>query len=358
MNKAPARYPHTLCRDQAEAILRALGLREESARAAADGLAWADLMGVDSHGIAMLPIYAQWRAEGRFNLSGVPKLTIERPTGGLVDGDGALGFWPAKLAMEHAIACARKVGVAAVAVRRSNHFGAAGIYAEMAAAAGLIGLAMTNTHAASVAPTGARVAMFGTNPIAFAAPTPEGRPFLFDMATSTVALGKLMAAAYRGDPVPLGWALDTQGRPTTDPKVGYAARLATPLGGTAELSSHKGYGLAAMVEILSAFLPGAIWSEERAPGDSSSNVGHFFLALDPAMFGDAATFAARVAAMMETLRRAPPGDPGQPVLVAGDKEYAAREERLRSGVPLPDALVEALRGVCARHGATFLLDRG
>lgn len=355
MTGASLRYPHDLCRDQAEAILKALGFRDEAARTAADGLSWADLMGVDSHGVAMLPIYAQWRAEERFNLSGIPRLAIERPTGGLVDGGGTLGFWPARLAMEHAIACARSVGVAAVAVRRSNHFGAAGIYAEMAAHAGLIGVAMTNTHAASVVPTGAKAAMFGTNPIAFAAPTPRGQPFLFDMATSTVALGKMMASAYRGDPIPLGWALDREGQPTTDPKVGYASRLATPLGGTAELSSHKGYGLAAMVEILCAFLPGAIWSEERKPGDVVANVGHFFFALDPAMFGDATSFAERVAAMMESLRKTPPAEAGRPVLVAGDKEYASRRDRLKSGVPLPNSLVEALRGVCARFGAPFLL---
>jgi LDH2 family malate/lactate/ureidoglycolate dehydrogenase len=197
------RFPAELCIRQTREILMAWGFRSEAAGMTAEGLVWADLAGIASHGLAMLPIYEGWLAEGRFDVDGAPSIQAATPVSALVDGGGTLGFWPATVAMTQAIERALSIGVGIVAVRHSNHFGAAGIYAEMASAAGLIGMATTSTHAASVVPTRARVAMFGTNPIAFAAPA-AGDPFMLDMATSTVALGKLMSASYRGEPIPEG----------------------------------------------------------------------------------------------------------------------------------------------------------
>lgn len=356
MTPATVRVPAPRLREQTLRILSAWGFPPVAVEAGADGLAWADLHGVDSHGCVLLPTYEQWLREGRYVPDAAPELRRETAVSALIDGGHGLGFLPARTAMRLAIDRARRSGIGAVAVRRSNHFGAAGWYAEMAALAGLIGIATTNTVAASVVPTGAREAKFGTNPIAFAAPSAGPRPFLLDMATSTVALGKLMAASYRGEPIPEGWALDGEGRPTTDPAVGYRTRLATPLGASATLSSHKGTGLAAMVEILSAFLSGAGSPVEAAAREGErGDVGHFFLALDPGLFGEPAAFAARVEGMIAALHAARRVQDDVPVLVAGDPEYREAERRDAEGIPLPEGLRAKLREVAARAGCEVLL---
>lgn len=340
---------------QIVAVLSGWGFGGDAVGAAADGLAWADARGIASHGIAMLPIYEGWHRDGRFDASATPRVVRETAVTATLDGGSGLGFAAARDAMRLAIAKARTAGLAAVAVRGSNHFGAAGHYAEMAALAGLVGLCTTSTVSAAIVPTGGRDARFGTNPIAFAAPGAEGPPFLLDMATSTVALGRLMTAAWRGEPVPEGWALDADGRPTTDPQVGYRARRATPLGGLPELSSHKGTGLAAMVEVLSALLPGATPAMEGAGGRARGDVGHFVLVLDPAAFRDDDGFGAAVDAMCARLRATPPVDPARPVRVPGDPERDALARSRVEGVPLPLALVDALRGVVARAGCAWCL---
>lgn len=351
--------------EQAAHILRAWGRPPDEVQATVDGLAYADRHGIDSHGVAMLPVYERWRAQGRFHPA--PQVRVLLDEGGptaLIDGDGAFGYLPATRAMALAIEKTQRHGLAAVAVRRSTHFGAAGHYVAMAAEHGLMAMATTNTEAASVIPAGGRDARFGTNPIAFAAPSARGQPFLLDMATSTVALGKLMVHAYRGERIPHGWAVDPDGRDTDDPRIGYDARRATPLGGTAQMSYHKGSGLAMMVELLSATLPGAQPADAlrdpthpAAPG--AGGVGHFFLVLDPRRWrgGEAADRepGADVDAMVDQVRRTPPLDPAHPVQVAGDPERAQRAQREREGVPLPMALVEALRGVAGRAGARWTL---
>ncbi len=355
MNRDVIRIPAPRLREQTVRILAAWGFGGDAVEAGADGLAWADLHGVDSHGCAMLPVYERWLGEDRFNRTARPGILRESAVSALVDGDHALGFLPARMGMRLAVEKARAAGIAAVGVCHSNHFGAAGWYAEMAAREGLIGIATTNTVAASVVPTGAREAKFGTNPLAFAAPGAAERPFLLDMATSTVALGKLMAAVYRGDAIPEGWALDPEGRPTTDPALGYKTRLATPLGGTPELSSHKGYGLAAMVEVLSALLTGADSPVVPPATSPRGNVGHFFLALDPGLFGDREAFARRLDAMIGSLRAALRADASVPVLVAGDPEYAQAERRAKEGIALPRDLYAALRTTAQRAAAEWIL---
>jgi len=341
---------------QAAAVLGAWGFGPDAVDAAADALVWADLRGIASHGIAMLPIYEGWHRAGRFDTAAVPRVVCETAVTATVDGGSGLGFPAARLAMSVAVAKARTAGLAAVAVRRSNHFGAAGHYAEMASDAGLVGLATTSTVAPAIVPTGGREARFGTNPIAFAAPGAQGPPFLLDMATSTVALGRLMAASWRGEPIPPGWALDAEGRPTVDPLVGYRSRRATPLGGLPELSSHKGTGLAAMVEILSALLPGATPSMDDGGGDPRGDVGHFLLALDPAAFRSDGGFGAAVDALTARVRATPALDAAQPVLSAGDPERAALAAAREHGVALPGALVQALEAVSARAGCSWHLD--
>ncbi len=356
MTPAIVRVPAARLREQVARILAAWGFPPAAVEAGADGLSWADLHGIDSHGCVLLPTYEAWLKAGRYEVAAQPRVVRDTAVSALIDGGHGLGFLPARTGMRLAMEKARGAGIGAVGVNRSNHFGAAGWYAEMAAQAGLIGVATTNTVAASVVPTAAREAKFGTNPIAFAAPSSGARPFLLDMATSTVALGKLMAASYRGKPIPEGWALDPEGRPTTDPALGYKTRLATPLGGTAELSSHKGTGLAAMVEILSGLLTGADSPVEAAAREGAQgNVGHFFLAIDPGLFGDAATFARRVEGMIAALHGARRAREDVPVLVAGDPEFRQAELRSAEGIPIPDKLRSALRAVASRAGASWLL---
>jgi len=210
-------------------------------------------------------------------------------------------------------------------------------------------------------PTFAREPMFSTNPIAVAAPAGRSDPFSLDMATSTVAVGKLQIARRACKPIPVGWAVDAQGRPETDPAAAVAAtpKRLTPLGGTRELGSHKGYGLVVMVDILASVLSGSfVGAHDLRTGRPGShlNVGHFFLALDPAFFrGEPGAFTADMDRLIDYLHATPPADPAQPVLVAGDPEHAARRERLRSGIPMTDTLFEEVRQVARGCNAPFVL---
>jgi LDH2 family malate/lactate/ureidoglycolate dehydrogenase len=342
-------------RAQAGEILEAWGFGPDAVTTAVDGLVWADLRGIASHGVAMLPIYEGWLRAGRFDVAARPTVVAEGPAIATVDGGSGMGFATAHAAMTLAIAKARRLGLAAVAARRSNHFGAAGRWATMASDAGLIGLVTSSTVSPAIVPTGGLAARFGTNPIAFAAPGECGAPFVLDMATSTVALGRLMVASLRGEHVPQGWALGPDGRPTTDPALGYRSRLATPLGALPELSSHKGSGLAAMVEILSVLLSGATLSMDDPGPGARGDVGHCFVVLDPRAFGGGEGFGAALDAMLGRLRATPAADPLRPVLAAGDPERAALARAREHGVVLPRALVEALRGVADRAKCPWVL---
>jgi LDH2 family malate/lactate/ureidoglycolate dehydrogenase len=343
---------------QIDAIFAAWGMSEPAREACVRLMLAADLRGIDSHGVMMLPLYDELRREGRLKMDPNVKVVRESPVTALVDGDMSLGHYPADTAMKLAIRKARGSGLAAVAVRNSNHFGAAGVYAMQAASSGLIGMAMTNVWNLAIVPTRAAQAMFGTNPIAFAAPAGAQPAFCLDMATSTVAIGKLKLAMLHGKPLPRGWALDAEGRVTEDANAALDARLLTPVGGTPELSSHKGYGLAAMVEILCAMLPGAWYAptrEARHPGEKRFNVGHFFLAMDPHAFRGEGEFEDDLDDMIAALRAAKRANPQEPVLVHGDPERAQMERRGRDGIPVPDALAEAIRAIAAGCGAPALV---
>jgi LDH2 family malate/lactate/ureidoglycolate dehydrogenase len=262
---------------------------------------------------------------------------------------------PSIRAMDLAIEKARAFGIGAVGVRNSNHYGAAGVYALRAAEAGLIGLSTTAVHKASIVPTFGCEPRLGTNPIAFAAPGRRHRPFLLDMATSTVALGKLKLAAREGRSLPDGWALDREGRPQSDPEQALADRLMTPLGGSRMMGGHKGYGLAAMVEILSTLLPGAAYAPLRGPGAERFDVGHFHLAISPEAFREPDAFGEDLDAFIDCLHATRPADASERVLVPGDPEHDSLERRSREGVPVPRSLAQAVEAIARRCGAEFLL---
>jgi LDH2 family malate/lactate/ureidoglycolate dehydrogenase len=342
--------------DQLAKVLRAWGMSEDHVAITVEIMLYADLRGIDTHGISMLPAYQVWQAEGRITVTPEIGVVRQTPATALVDGGGGLGHVPAHTAMDLAIEKCRATGVGAVAVRNSAHYGAAGAYAVMAAQAGLIGLVTSATAAPSIVPTFGLEAMLGTNPLAFAAPAAGQPPFVLDMATSAVSLGKLTLRKRAGRKIPRGWAVDGRGRRVTNP---WRAAGLTPLGGSRGSGGHKGYGLAAMVEILSTLLPGAIYGktrDARHPDEERIGLGHFFLALDPAAFREKGAFESDLDRLIETLRATQPLDPAQPVLVAGDSECATHAERKGSGIPLSAALVEELREVGRASGGHFRLD--
>ncbi len=264
-------------------------------RVTVEHVLYADRHGVDSHGCGMLKAYDVGLRAGWLTATPTIETVRETDATALLDGGAGIGHAAADAAMRLAIEKALATGVAGVAVRNSGHFGAAGSYARLASDAGLIGLATTNTREPAVVPAFGADAMLGTNPIALAAPAARNPPFLLDMATSTAALGKLVVAWRKGRRIPRGWAVDSRGRPVRNGRAAALGRRLTPLGATPQMGSHKGYGLATAVEILSAVLPG-------------DGVGHFFLALDPARFRAAGEFEAGVDALLDALRASRPLD--------------------------------------------------
>ena len=343
---------------QIAAVLAAWAMPAGHAARTAEVMAWADLHGIDSHGISMLTIYDQRRRAGRLRMDAAPRLERETPVSALVDADGGLGHVPSRLAMETAIGKARAIGVGVVAVRNSAHFGACGFYAAMAAEAGMIGMVATSASGIQVAPTGGRQARLGTDPWAFAAPGKPGEPFLLDMATTTVAAGRIRNKANEGLPCPPGWVLTAEGQPSTDPlEASEKGGTMTSLGGSREGSSYKGYGLAGMVNILGSCLSGAtlITDPMHTKKPQGQDIGHFFLALSPALFRPEADFRADVSSFCDALRATTPVDPAQPVQVAGDPERANAARRRRDGIPVGPKLSLKLRAIAEASGAPWLL---
>jgi LDH2 family malate/lactate/ureidoglycolate dehydrogenase len=357
--------PAARVREQIVSILESWGMDPEIVRTTAEVMLETDLAGVDSHGISMLMDYESSRSKGKLNLKARPHVVKETAVTALIDADAGLGHPAAVMAMKLAIAKAKAMGVAVVSVFNSHHFGAAGYYAALASTEGLVGMVTSATRTIAVVPTRAAVPVLGTNPIAFAAPARRNRPFRLDMATSTVANNKIKVYELGGKPLPPGWVLDEHGMPVTDPAqaldIVYSRKKGggqTPLGGTAELSSHKGYGLAMMGHILGGTLSGASFSPIRVKTQKPSDpdrLGHFFLAIDPKFFRPGGAFEDDLDAAIDVLHATPPVDPALPVLVAGDPEAEARERRLREGIPLPSSLLERLRAVCERSGVAFIL---
>ncbi|MBV9859701.1 MAG: Ldh family oxidoreductase [Alphaproteobacteria bacterium] len=346
-------------RAQLKAILSAWGMPEDNADATADILAWADLHGVDSHGISMIPGYDRLRREGRANMRAQPRIVKETPVSALVDGDGGLGHVPARFGMQVAIDKAKHSGMATVAVRNSAHFGATGYYTLMAAEAGLIGMACTSASSIQVAPTFGREAKLGTDPWSFAAPSADGKPFLLDMATTTVAAGRIRNKANEGLQCPPGWVLDRAGLPSTDPLVAREkGGFLTSLGGSPENSSYKGYGLAAMVNILGSCLSGAtlITDPMHTKKPQGNDIGHCFIALDPGLFRERAEFEADVSRFCNDLRATEPADPAQPVMVAGDPQWNNAAKRRDEGIPVGPGLLNQIRQIAQASAAPWLLD--
>lgn len=334
-------------------VLHAMGVPSSDVDICAEVLLTSDLWGVQSHGIAHLPMYHERIRRGVQQPITRCDWIKETPTTAVIDGNHGMGMVVAHHAMRTAIAKAREQGMGSVAVCNSSHFGVAGYYARMAADAGMIGFSFTNAQPA-IAPTHGVEPMFGTNPIAVAIPTDDPFPFLFDAATSVVARGKLEIAQRANRPIPEGWVIGYDGEPhtdsaTADPSIdtGHAALL--PLGGLGELfGGHKGFGLATVVEVLCAALQNNVDFSPLVDVDAQGfrRVGHFFLAIDVEHFLPLAAFRQITGRMMRELRNSPriPGEPR--IYTAGEKEYENSVRAEIFGIEVSPAVQQSLIALC------------
>jgi LDH2 family malate/lactate/ureidoglycolate dehydrogenase len=338
--------------------LAAMKMRREAAETTAALMVLTDLRGVDSHGIGMLPRYHELWRDGFIAMDAEPAVLRDDGAIAALDGGRGLGHPVSTIAMRMAIDKARAYGIGIATVRHSNHYGAAANYSMMALEHDLIGLSTTNSPYVAAVPTFGRVPRLGTNPISLAAPAGREAPFVLDMATTTVAVGKLTIASRWKKPIPAGWALDDRGLPATDAAVALRHRLLTPLGGTRELGSHKGYGLAAMVDILSGVLAGAVHTDlyyrSDMPDSKLANVGHCFAAIDPGRFRPLDEFKRDMDDMIASLKATPPAEGQARVLVAGEPEAECEARRRAEGIPLAPALVAQVNAIAGGLGVAPL----
>ncbi len=307
------------------AIFVEKGCRPEAAEAVARALVAAEADGLKGHGLTRIPTYLAMLATGKVDGKAEPAAVQSAPGALLVDAAHGYAYPALDLALERLPAMARAAGIAAAAIRRSNHCGAAGHHVERLAGQGLVALFFANAPA-SIAPWGGLVPVFGTNPIAFAAPLPGREPVVVDLSVSKVARGNILAARQKGEPIPEGWALDKQGNPTTDAEAALAGTM-LPMG------DAKGAALAFMVEALAACLVGASLSIDASSlfdGEGPPpEIGQFLIAIDPAAFGGAAfgDRMARLAAAIEDQDGA---------RLPGTRRLALRAKAAAEGIVVPE----------------------
>jgi len=335
-------------RDFTRRAFQSTGLSLADAETGADVLVTTDAWGVFTHGTKSLAGYLRRLQAGGLRSSGRPTVVAEGPSWAMMDGGSALGMVTSTSAMECAVAKAKSTGIAYVGVRNSCHFGAAGYYAWLAARQGLIGITFANDRPSVTAP-GARGAMLGSNPIAYAVPAGRHRPILLDIATSTVAGGKVAAARARGERIPPDWLVDADGRPTTDPADFYKGGALAPMAG------HKGYGFALLAEVLAGALTGAAlrfavgsWIES----DPALATGHgaAFLAIDPGMGSPASDFPRRMDLLIDEIHSAPKAAGATRIYVPGEREWEHHEQAIARGIDFPPDVLESLDGAARLSG--------
>ena len=319
-------------------VFKALGIPDHDAGIAARILVLADLRGIESHGVSRLPLYAMRLEKNLVNWN--PNIRILEDNGSMIvlDGDHGLGTVVADRAMDICLERAKIHGLAAVTVRNTNHFGITGYYVMKAIDHNMVGFATTNTTPC-MAPLGGRKPLLGTNPIAVGIPAGKEYPIVLDMATSIVPHGKLEVAARKGEKIPLGWALDAEGRPTDDPEEAMKGTI-LPIAGP------KGYGLAVLVEVLSGVLAGAAFGGDvtniMRDIDRPENIGHFFLAFDVQRLIPLVEFQERVDRFIRQLKDSERAEGVKDIFLPGEIEFLKTEERRKNGIPLDDALAQKL----------------
>jgi len=341
MNTEYVRVEREVLERFCQRVFQRLGLSEEDATIAAAVLVAADARGIPSHGVARLQRYVNGLQMGQMLPDAPVEVLVDTPSSVVIHAHGAMGAPVSLRTMRTVIDKAGANGAAFGCVRDSNHFGIAGYYAMMALERDMLGIAMTNTAALGV-PTFGRQVMFGTNPLAFAAPADRERAFVLDMSTTVVTRGKIEVYERLGKELPAGWAVDKTGRcarepgPLLDDMFHRVGGGILPLGGEGEdLGGHKGYGLAVMIDILCAVLCGAPFGAGVADTEESSGrVSHFFGAVRIDRFRAPREFRRDMDRLLRDLRECPPAEGMERVYFAGQKEFEHEAQCARLGVPL------------------------
>ncbi len=329
-------------KDLCAQLLEGVGVSKNEANFVAGALVASNLRGVDSHGVALIRYYLEQLECGDMIPDGIPELLHNSGCTALVDGHNSIGQIVAKFCCDQAIELAINHGCGIVSARHSNHFGAAAYWVQRLNAAGFIGVVLCNASS-TVAPWQGKEGRLGTNPICFG--VPGSSPFLLDMATTTVAANKIFNAHNAGKPeIPAGWALDSDGVPTTDTAAAYKGLL-NPLGG------YKGSGLAVMVEMLCGVLSGGAMSNElggiRFRG-TQVNVSQFYMAIDPKCFLDPGEYEQRAQKLTDKLKAVAPAASYDEVLVAGEPEIRTETKRRTEGIPLAQDTWDSLSAWAAK----------
>ena len=326
------------------------GFNEGECDIIVDVLLTSDLYGIESHGMQRLVRYHKGIEKGLIKIDAKPEIVFETPVSAVIEGNDGMGQLLGHKAMSLAIEKAKKTGMAIVSVRNSNHYGIAGYYAKMACKEGLIGMSMTNSEAIMV-PTFARKAMLGSNPIAIAMPA-EPYDFFFDASTTVVTRGKLEIYNKLDKPLPDMWALDKEGKKSSDASdvlkniVAKAGGGIMPLGGETEQSgSHKGYGYGMLCEIFCSILSMGLTSNHTHIGGKGGTC-HGFIAIDPAVFGDADAIKEHLSTFLSELREAPKADGQERIYTHGEKEVFAYKDRMENGIDVNIGTVAEMVDLC------------
>lgn len=342
-------------KDYVVRFFTALNVPEVDAHIAADVLVSADLRGISSHGVIRLHSYYGDRLQkGKIDPLSPIKVIKESAATLALDGGNGLGQVVGYRAMSRCIELAENAGLAITTVRNSNHYGIAGYYAMMALPEDMIGISLTNSQPL-VAPTFGLPPVIGTNPIAVAVPAGEEQPYVLDMSTSIVSIGRITVHQKAGQPIPEGWGINAQGALTPNPAEVLQGGALLPLGGPAELRGYKGYGLSLLVDLLSGVLAGAAYGERVGHPSQGHNadVGHFFAAIKIDNFRPVDNFKADMDDYIRALK-ATPKLPGQErIYIHGEKEFEKAEKFLADGIPLMAEVVDALTEAGNTIGVPF-----
>ena len=335
-------------------VLTKSGVQAEDARLISDVLVMTDTWGTFSHGTAALANYVNTMGKGGIHRSAKPEIVSEGASWALVDGHSAMGMVSSSLAMNLAIAKARKNTVSWVGVRNSSHFGAAGYYSNMAVQHDMIGIAMSNADPNMVVP-GARGHIIGNNPIAYAVPAGSEHPPILDMALSAVAAGKIFAMKGAKQPIPATWLTDAEGLPATEVGDWPASGSMLPMAG------HKGYGIAFLIEVLAGVLTGSGTLKEAKSWilqpTEVSRLGQAFIVVNVGDILPIEMFKQQVDRIIGQIHQSPKAKGSERVYVPGEIEWEKREAALKDGIPLPEAIFASLHKVGEQLGAdTGLLD--
>lgn len=333
----------------AAAAFRALGMPDDDAVLVADTLVQADLWGHQSHGVMRTFWYGERIKSGAMKAITTPEWVVDGGAVAVIDGNDGVGQVIAAQAMREAIHRSRSHGVGVVAVRNSGHFGTAMYFTRIAAQQGCIGFLSTNASPA-MAPWGGRTKLIGANPWSIAAPAGRYAPMMLDIANTAVARGKLYMARQRNELIPEGWAIDQDGRPTTDPVAGIAGNI-LPLAG------HKGYAIATMMDVLSGILSGSRFAADVVGPYvpvGRSGVGHLVIALNIAAFRSLDEFNADMERLIEGIHGVPCADRAERIYYPGELEARADERYRRGGVTIPNDTIVQLDAAARELGIATL----